>query len=89
MSVVSGGQVEGRPRLGWMDCVKAALSSRRMTVEAARMNCLKAALSSRGMTVEAARMVGRSGEPCYTCRCQFCLVPVLFRTNFPLFLLIS
>ena len=32
---VSGGRVRGRPRLGWMDGVKVALSSRGMTVEAA------------------------------------------------------
>ena len=32
MSEVSGGQVRGRPRLGWMDGVKVA---RGMTVEAA------------------------------------------------------
>ena len=33
---VSGGRVRGRPRLGWMDDVKAALGNRGMTVEAAR-----------------------------------------------------
>ena len=30
---VSGGRVRGRPRLGWMDGVKVALSNRGMTVE--------------------------------------------------------
>ena len=35
MVEVSGGQVCGRPRLGWMDGVKVALGSRGMTVEAA------------------------------------------------------
>ena len=34
MAEVSGGQVRGRPRLGWMDGVKVALGNRRMTVEA-------------------------------------------------------
>ena len=34
---MSGGQVRGRPRLGWMDGVKVALGSRGMTVEAARL----------------------------------------------------
>ena len=36
MAEVSGGWVRGRPMLGWMDCVKVALGSRSMTVEAAR-----------------------------------------------------
>ena len=36
MAEVSGGQVRGRPRLGWMDGVKVALGHRGMTVEAAR-----------------------------------------------------
>ena len=37
MAEVSGGRVRGRPRLGWMDCVKVALglSNRGMTVLAA------------------------------------------------------
>ena len=34
---VSGGRVRGTPRLGWMDGVKVALGSIRMTVEAARL----------------------------------------------------
>ena len=33
---VSGRQVWGRPRLGWMDGMKMALGSREMTVEADR-----------------------------------------------------
>ena len=33
---ISGEQVRGRPRLGWMDCVKVALSNRGMMVEASR-----------------------------------------------------
>ena len=37
---VSGGRVQGRPRLGWMDGVKVVLSNRGMTVEAARQ-CAK------------------------------------------------
>ena len=37
---VSGGLVRGRPRLGWMDGVKDALSNREMMVEAARQ-CVK------------------------------------------------
>ena len=37
---VSGGHVRGRPRLGWMQGVKVALSNRGMTVEAARQ-CAK------------------------------------------------
>ena len=36
MMEVSGGQVRGRPRLGWMDGVKVAMGNRGMTVEAAR-----------------------------------------------------
>ena len=36
MAEVSGARVRGRPRLGWMDGVKAALGNRGMTVEAAR-----------------------------------------------------
>ena len=36
MAEVCGGRVRGRPRLGWMDGVKVALSNRGMTVEAAR-----------------------------------------------------
>ena len=40
MAEVGGGRVRGRPRLGWMDDVKMALSNRGMTVEAARQ-CAK------------------------------------------------
>ena len=40
MAEVSGGRVRGRPRLGWMDGVKVALSNRGITVEAARQ-CAK------------------------------------------------
>ena len=40
MAEVSGGQVRGSSRLGWMDCVKAALGNRGMTVDAARQ-CAK------------------------------------------------
>ena len=40
MAEVSGGQVRGRQRLGWMDGVKVALGNRGMTVEAARQ-CTK------------------------------------------------
>ena len=36
MADVSEERVRGRPRLGWMDDVKMALGSRKMTVEAAR-----------------------------------------------------
>ena len=36
MAEVSGGQVQRRQRLGWMDSVKVALGNRGMTVEAAR-----------------------------------------------------
>ena len=36
MAEVSGGRVQGRPRLGWMDGVKVTLGKRGMTVEAAR-----------------------------------------------------
>ena len=35
MAEVSGAWVRGRPRLGWMDGVKAALGNRGMIVEAA------------------------------------------------------
>ena len=40
MAEVSGGLVRRKPRLGWMDGVKVALSNRGMTVEAARQ-CAK------------------------------------------------
>ena len=40
MAEVSGGQVGGRPRLGWMDGVKVALDNRVMMVEATRQ-CAK------------------------------------------------
>ena len=40
MAEVSGGQVRGRPRLGWMDGVKVALGNRGMTEEAAQQ-CVK------------------------------------------------
>ena len=40
MAEVSGGRVQGRARLGWMDGVKVALGNRGMTVEAARQ-CAK------------------------------------------------
>ena len=40
MAEVRGGRVRGRPRLGWMDCVKVALGNGGMTVEAARQ-CTK------------------------------------------------
>ena len=40
MMEVSGGQVGGRPKLGWMDGVKVALDNRGMVVEAARQ-CAK------------------------------------------------
>ena len=36
MAEVSGGQVRGRPRLGWMDGVKVDFGNRRMMVEAAK-----------------------------------------------------
>ena len=36
MVQVGVGRVRGRPRLGWMDGVKVALGSRKMTVEAAQ-----------------------------------------------------
>ena len=36
MADVSGRQVRGRQRLGWMDGVKVTLGNRGMTVEAAR-----------------------------------------------------
>ena len=36
MAEVSGGRVQGRPRLGCMDGVKVALGNRGMTLEAAR-----------------------------------------------------
>ena len=50
---VSGMRVRGRPMsILWMNCVKAALSSKRMTAEA----------------VDTARKIGRSEEPMFTCR---------------------
>ena len=36
MAEVSGGRILGRPRLGWIDCVKVALGNRGMKAEAAR-----------------------------------------------------
>ena len=51
MAEVSGGQVRGRPRLGWMDGVKVALGNKGMAVEAAR-RCAKDR---------------KSGEPWYIC----------------------
>ena len=36
MAEVSGGRVQGRPRLGWFAGVKVALDNRGMTVEAAQ-----------------------------------------------------
>ena len=35
MADVSGGRVQGRPRLGWMDGVDVALGNKGMTLEAA------------------------------------------------------
>ena len=40
MAEVSGGRVQGKPRLGWMNGVKVALGNRGMMVEAARQ-CAK------------------------------------------------
>ena len=40
MTEVSGGRVRGRPRLGWMDGVKVALSNRGTRVDSARQ-CAK------------------------------------------------
>ena len=40
MAEVSGGQVRGRPRLGWMDGVKVVFGNRVMMVEAAGQ-CVK------------------------------------------------
>ena len=48
MAKVSGGRVQGRPRLGWMDGVKVALGNREMTVEAARQ-CAKDRKKWRGL----------------------------------------
>ena len=31
ISEVSGGRIRGRPRVGWMDCVKVAIGNRGMT----------------------------------------------------------
>ena len=40
MAEVSGGRVQSRPRLGWIDGAKVALGNRGMTVKAARQ-CAK------------------------------------------------
>ena len=40
MAEVSGGRVQGRPRLCWIDGVKVAIGNRGMTVEAAQQ-CAK------------------------------------------------
>ena len=45
---VSGGQVQGRPRLGWMDGMKVALGNRGMTMKAARQ-CAKDRTAWRAM----------------------------------------
>ena len=45
---VSGGQVLGSPRLGWMDGVKVALDSSEMMVEAVRQ-CAKDRKQSRAL----------------------------------------
>ena len=51
MAEVNGCRVRGRPRLGWMNGVKAALGSRGMTVEA-ELQCGK---------------IVKSGEPWCIC----------------------
>ena len=51
MVEVSVGRVRGRPRLGWMNGVKVALSNRGMMVEAASQFV----------------KFGKSGEPWYIC----------------------
>ena len=38
MAAVSGGRARGRPRLFWMDGVKAALGNRALTVEGAQQS---------------------------------------------------
>ena len=38
MAEASGGRVQGRPRLAWMNGVKEALGNRGMNVEAARQS---------------------------------------------------
>ena len=40
MAEVSGGRVQGRPRLNWMDGAKVALGNREMTEEA-EQQCAK------------------------------------------------
>ena len=72
MAEVSGGQVRGRPRLGWMDGVKVALSNEGMTMEVARN----------------ARKIGKSEEPWCICNRTsftppFLLGPVFFWTALP------
>ena len=51
MAEISGGRARGRPKLGWIDGVKAALGKRGMTVEAAQQ-CAKDR---------------KEGEPWYIC----------------------
>ena len=40
ISDVEGNKCRGRPRLGWMGCVKRALGERGMSVEQGRQNAL-------------------------------------------------
>ena len=51
MAEVSGGWVQWRPRLGWIDGVKVTLGNRGMMVKASQQ-CAK---------------IGKSGEPWYKC----------------------
>ena len=66
MTEVSGGQVRGRPRVGWMDGVKVALGNRGMTVETARQ-CAKDRKASR-MSLTQPSLLGtvffRTALPC-------------------------
>ena len=72
MAEVSEGRVQGRPRLGWMNGVKVALSNRGVTMEAAQQYAKDR----------------KSGEPWCTCNCMsfkrpFCLALCSFSERPP------
>ena len=72
MAEVSIGRVRGRPRFGWMDFVKVALSNRGMTVEAAQQ-CAKDMQQLRAQHIRSRMSFLR----------PFLLGPVFFRTALP------
>ena len=71
MAEVCGGRVRGRPRISWMNGVKVALSSRGMTVEAARQGPKDKEWRYWCIAVDRVSLD------------YFCLVPVFFPTAIP------